>query len=130
MSQVWNSLSRYLKDRIKREKKIERLQFFIFLVLGVSIGTWKYSLRAAIFTVFIFFSALVMAQFIAHPMHYLTNFQRKSVIEKGKVSFTLILLTFTIITQLALWNQTIFLFSIALGITFGIIISILVKCKR
>ncbi|MDR7128698.1 hypothetical protein J2X69_001030 [Algoriphagus sp. 4150] len=130
MTQIWNSLSIYLKDRIIRGKKIERLQLLIFFVLGVGIATWKCGLEASISTVFIFFSAIVLAQFISQPMYYLTNFQKKTAIEKGRVSFTLILLSFIIITQLALWNQTVFISSIGMGITYGIIIFILVKCDR
>lgn len=130
MTQILNSLSKYLKDRIKRGKKTERFLYLILLVLGISIGTWKYSLKASTLTVFAFFSALVLAQLISQPMYYLTNFQRKSTIERGRVSFTWILLTLILILQLALWNQTVFIISITMGITYGIVISILVKWRR
>lgn len=130
MTQILNSLSIYLKDRIIRGKKTERLLYLISLVLGISIGTWKYSLKATILTVFAFFSALVLAQLISQPKYYLTNFQKKSTIEKGRVSFTWILLTVILILQLVLWSRAVFIISVIMGITYGIVIFILVKWRR
>lgn len=130
MTQTLDALSKYLKDRIKGGKKTERLRYLIFLVLGISIGSWRYSLKATILTVFAFFSALVLAQIISQPIYYLTNFQRKSTIEKGQVTFTWILLTLILILQLVLWNQAVFVFSVIMGITYGIIIFILVKWRQ
>ena len=129
MTQNLDALSKYLKHRIKRGKKTERLQFLIFLALGISIIIWKHSFETALLTVFAFFSALVLAQLISQPKYYFTNFQRKSTIEKGRVSFTWILLTLILILQLALWNQIVFIISVTMGITFGIIIFILIKFR-
>ena len=130
MIQILNSLSKYLKGRIKTGKKAERIQYLIFLVLGISIITWKQSLETALLTVFTFFSIVVFAQLISQPLYYLTNFQKKSTIEKGRVYFTWILLTVILILQLVLWSRAVFIISVIMGIIYGIIIFILIKFRR
>ncbi len=98
-------------------------------MIGVIIGTWEYGLEPTLITVFIFTSGMIFAEFISTSKFYLSRYQKKSDSEKGRVIFTLILLTAIAIIQLVLWDRFVTIYSLGIGITFGIIIIFILKTK-
>jgi len=127
--QNMNELSQYIKYRVERLKKTDGLITLSFFVIGVSVGIWKYDLEPTALTVFIFFSGLVFAEFVSGPKFYLSNYKKRSTSEKGRIIFTLILLTTIVIAHLFLWSRFVTIYSLVIGLVFGLLIWIIVKLR-
>lgn len=97
--------------------------------MGVTVATWKHGFEATALTVFIFFSGLVLAEFLSSPKFYLSKYKKRPTSEKGRIIFTLILLTTIVITHLFLWDRFVTIYSLGIGIFFGIIITVIVKLR-
>jgi len=124
-----NELSQYIKYRIERLKKTDGLITLSFFVVGVSVATWKYGIATTALMVFIFFSGLVFAEFLSSPKFYLSKNKKRSAFENGRIIFTVFLLTLIVIIQLFLWDRLVTIYSLGIGIVFGIVIWVNIKFR-
>ena len=119
-------LAVYLKLRFKRLKTTESIIRLSIVLIGISVAILNYDIIATLKTIFIFLSAMILAQLIGNPKSYFSKRGNNTGEDKGRVLFSKILVLVILIVQLILWDRIVSISSLGLGITYGLVIRLII----